>query len=69
MFIDGIYLFNLLDLRHIETETEIFQMYSYNGERPWPSLYTKYTTVLSDNIALVSFAFVSLQMLKKQRTI
>ena len=30
------------DWPHIETETEIFQMYSYNGERPWSSLYTKY---------------------------
>ena len=35
MFIDGI---NLLDLRltaYIETETEIFQMYSYNGGHPY----------------------------------
>ena len=30
------------NLENIETETEIFQMYSYNGERPWSSLHTKY---------------------------
>ena len=33
--ISNLKVFNIL---HIETETEIFQMYSYNGERPWPSL-------------------------------
>ena len=50
MFIDGIYLFNLLDprLTHIETETEIFQMYM---GRDHGHPYILSTTVLSDRVS------------------
>ena len=47
-------IYKFSDGLHIKTETEIFQMYSCNGEKPWSSLYTKYyhTYVISGVCAL-----------------